>query len=175
LISRSGTVGIRTAVAAAVLCIATLAQAQVSPKLLGGMHWRNVGPFIAGKVDSVSGASGQPSIGYVGTDNGGVWKTVNAGVTWHPLTDAVHAIRGITALAVAPSQASVVYAGTGSIFGTQYGSGVWKSTDAGAHWQSAAAAGCIAVPTAGAAGGWCWRSGRRRVPRIFPGRQTIRA
>ncbi|MEW9623707.1 hypothetical protein [Rhodanobacter geophilus] len=137
MISRLGTAGIRTVVAAGALCIATLAPAQVSPKLLQGMHWRNVGPFIAGKVDSVSGASGQPAIGYVGTDNGGVWKTVNAGVTWHPLTDAVHAIRGITALAVAPSQASVVYAGTGSIFGTQYGSGVWKSIDAGAHWQSA--------------------------------------
>ncbi|MDE2272092.1 MAG: hypothetical protein KGJ94_08915 [Xanthomonadaceae bacterium] len=137
MISRTATVGIRIVTAAAALCIATLAQAQVSPRLLQGMRWRNVGPLIAGKVDSVSGAQGQPAIGYVGTDNGGVWKTENAGVTWHPLTDAVHAIRGITALAVAPSRASVIFAGTGSIFGIQYGSGVWKSADAGKHWQSA--------------------------------------
>ena len=73
----------------------------------------------------------------MGTDNGGVWKTENAGTTWFPVTDAVHAVRGITGLAVAQSQPSVIYAGTGSIFGSHYSSGVWKSTDAGAHWQSA--------------------------------------
>lgn len=118
------------------LGIASVAQAQVSPSLLQGMRWRNIGPFIAGKVDSVAGVRGQAAIGYVGTDNGGVWKTGNAGVTWHPLTDAVHAIRGITALAVAQSKPSVIYAGTGSVFGVQYGSGLWKSTDAGAHWHN---------------------------------------
>lgn len=110
---------------------------QINPALLQGMQWRNVGPFIAGKVDSVSGVNGQPAIAYVGTDNGGVWKTTNAGTTWFPVTDAIHEIRGITALAVAPSEPQVVYAGTGSIFGDEYSSGLWKSTDAGAHWQSA--------------------------------------
>lgn len=119
------------------LFIVGTAQAQVSPRLFQDMQWRNIGPFIAGKVDSVSGVKGSPAIAYVGTDNGGVWKTVNAGTTWSPVTDAVHGVRGITALAVAQSQPSVIYAGTGSIFGSHYGSGVWKSTDAGAHWQSA--------------------------------------
>ena len=93
-----------TAAVAAAVCIAAAVQAQVNPHLLQGLQWRNIGPFIAGKVDSVSGVNGQPAIAYVGTDNGGVWKTVNAGVTWFPVTDAVHAIRGITALAVAQSQ-----------------------------------------------------------------------
>ena len=71
----------RAVAAVTALCIAAAVQAQVSPQLLQGMQWQNIGPFIAGKVDSVSGVSGQPAIGYVGTDNGGVWKTVNAGVT----------------------------------------------------------------------------------------------
>jgi photosystem II stability/assembly factor-like uncharacterized protein len=127
----------RAVTATGALFLLGTAHAQVDPSLFQGMKWRNIGPFIAGKVDSVAGAEGQPAIGYVGTDNGGVWKTENAGTTWFPVTDAVQAIRGITALAVAPSQASVVYAGTGSIFGSHYSSGVWKSTDAGAHWQSA--------------------------------------
>ncbi len=113
------------------------AQAQISPKLLDGMQWRSVGPFIGGRVDSVSGPIDQPAIAYMGTDDGGVWKTVNAGTTWFPVTDDVPEIRGITALAVAPSQPRVVYAGTGSVFGSEYSSGIWKSTDAGAHWQSA--------------------------------------
>src|ERR1700720_987089 len=111
------------------------AQAQISPGLLQGMCWRSVGPFIGGKVDSVSGANGQLAIAFMGTDDGGVWKTVNAGTTWFPVTDAVDTIRGITALAVAPSQPQIVYAGTGSIFGSDYSSGIWKSIDAGAHWQ----------------------------------------
>ncbi|MFZ1867425.1 MAG: hypothetical protein WAU49_02950 [Steroidobacteraceae bacterium] len=121
----------------AALFIVGAAQAQVAPPLFQGMQWRNIGPFIAGKVDSVSGVQGQPAIAYVGTDNGGVWKTENAGTTWFPVTDAVQVIRGITALAVAQSRPSVVYAGTGSVFGSHYSSGVWKSTDAGAHWRSA--------------------------------------
>jgi photosystem II stability/assembly factor-like uncharacterized protein len=121
----------------AALVIVGTAQAQVNPSLFQGMQWRNIGPFIAGKVDSVSGVSGRPAIAYVGTDNGGVWKTVNAGATWEPVTDAVDVVRGFTALAVAQSQPSVVYAGTGSVFGSHYGGGVWKSTDAGAHWESA--------------------------------------
>jgi len=113
------------------------AQAQIDSSLFEDMQWRNIGPFIGGKVDSVSGVNGHLGVAYVGTDNGGVWKTVNAGATWLPVTDAVQAVRGFTALAVAQSQPSVVYAGTGSVFGSNYGSGVWKSTDAGAHWQSA--------------------------------------
>src|SRR5574337_765650 len=113
------------------------AQAQVSPALLQDMQWRNVGPFIAGRVSSVAGVDGQPAIAYMGADDGGVWRTENAGITWVPLTDAVHQIRGVTALAVAQSQPQTIYAGTGSIFGSAYSSGVWTSTDAGAHWQSA--------------------------------------
>ena len=109
----------------------------MSPRLFQGMQWRNIGPFIAGKVDAVSGVEGHPAIAYMGTDNGGVWKTENAGATWFPVTDALQTVRGITALAVAQSQPSVVYAGTGSVFGSHYSSGVWKSTDAGAHWQRA--------------------------------------
>ncbi len=130
-------VGRGVVAAAALFIVGTGAQAQVNSRLFQGMQWRNIGPFIAGKVDSVSGVEGRPGIAYMGTDNGGVWKTIDAGTTWLPVTDAVHVIRGITALQVARSQSSIVYAGTGSIFGSQYSSGVWKSTDAGAHWQSA--------------------------------------
>jgi photosystem II stability/assembly factor-like uncharacterized protein len=127
----------RAIASSAALFIVGSAQAQVNPSLFQGMQWRNIGPFIAGKVDSVSGVGGRPAVAYVGTDNGGVWKTVNAGATWVPVTDAVEVVRGFTALAVAQSQPSVVYAGTGSVFGSHYSSGVWKSTDAGAHWGSA--------------------------------------
>src|SRR5579862_2804711 len=127
----------RAVASIAALFMVGSAQAQVNPSLFQGMQWRNIGPFIAGKVDAVSGVNGRPAIAYVGTDNGGVWKTVNAGATWMAVTDAVEGVRGFTALAVAQSQPSVVYAGTGSVFGSHYSNGVWKSSDAGANWQSA--------------------------------------
>jgi len=127
----------RALIVVAAMGIVGTVQAQMDPSLFEGMQWRNIGPSIGGKVDAVSGVDGRPGIAYVGTDNGGVWKTENAGVTWLPVTDAVQTLRGITALAVAQSQPSVVYAGAGSVFGSNYGSGVWKSTDAGAHWRSA--------------------------------------
>ena len=117
--------------------LAASAAAQVDPVRYRGLQWRDIGPPIAGKVDAVSGVPGQPAIGYAATDNGGIWKTTNAGTTWVPVTDGVTDVRGFTAVVVAPSSPAVVYAGTGSVFGSHYGSGVWKSTDAGAHWQSA--------------------------------------
>ena len=137
VVTMRGPVPGRALAVTAALFIMGAAHAQMNPSLFQGLRWRNIGPFIAGKVDSVAGIDGRPAIAYVGTDNGGVWKTVDAGTTWVPVTDAAHDIRGLTALAVAQSQSAIVYAGTGSVFGSHYGSGVWKSTDAGAHWQNA--------------------------------------
>ena len=101
--SRLGSAGTRiigrTLAVATALCLTAAVQAQVSPQLLQGMQWRNVGPFIAGKVDSVAGVSGKPSIGYVGTDNGGGWEKGESGGTCRAGTDAGGASRGVTAQA----------------------------------------------------------------------------
>src|SRR5207244_2758299 len=70
--------------------------------------------------------------------DGGVWRTRNAGVTWEPLFDG-QPIASVGALAVAPSDANVIYVGTGEASlrsDITYGAGVYKSTDGGAHWQS---------------------------------------
>jgi hypothetical protein len=76
------------------------------------MQWRLIGPFRGGRAVAVSGIPGDSATYFFGSVGGGVWKTPNAGVTWEPLFDG-QPIASIGALAVAPSNSQVIYAGTG--------------------------------------------------------------
>src|SRR5437879_5601904 len=106
---------------------------------LKGMKWREIGPFRGGRVLAVAGVAGDPNTYYFGAVAGGVWKTTDAGLTWAPLTDQT-SIMSVGAIAVAPSDANVIYAGTGEscIRGNiSYGDGMYKSVDAGKTWMHA--------------------------------------
>jgi photosystem II stability/assembly factor-like uncharacterized protein len=110
----------------------------VDPRLYQALQWRNIGPFRAGRTTAVAGVPAQPATFYIGSSGGGVWKTVDAGRSWHNISDGFFAVGGIGAIAVAPSDPRVIYVGTGeaSIRGqtTSPGDGVYKSTDAGKTW-----------------------------------------
>ncbi|GAC1433875.1 MAG: hypothetical protein NVSMB68_06440 [Thermoanaerobaculia bacterium] len=104
--------------------------------LLKGMQWREVGPYRGGRADTVAGIADQPNVYYFGSCGGGVWKTTDGGQSWTPVSDGFFG-GSIGAVAVAQSDTSVVYAGTGeeTIRGNvSPGSGMWKSTDAGKSW-----------------------------------------
>jgi photosystem II stability/assembly factor-like uncharacterized protein len=111
---------------------------QYDPSLYAGMEWRQIGPFRAGRVTDVTGVPGHPAVYYVGTAGGGAWKTSDGGMVWKPIFDAAH-VASIGAIAVAPSNPSTVYIGTGDVSNVggavNQGNGVWKSTDAGETWQ----------------------------------------
>ncbi|HJT82134.1 MAG TPA: hypothetical protein VJ719_13135 [Chthoniobacterales bacterium] len=110
----------------------------VDEKLFKGIQWRQIGPFRGGRALSVEGVIGEPNIYYFGAVAGGVWKTTDSGANWTPLFDKQD-ISSIGALAVAQSDHNVIYAGTGeaAIRGnTTYGTGVYKSTDAGKTWKN---------------------------------------
>ncbi len=110
----------------------------VAPDLLAGLHWRNLGPFRAGRVAAVSGAVGQTGTFYMGLPLGGVWKTTSAGETWTPIFDDVTAASSVGALEVAPSDPNIIYVGMGDLItggGINEGNGVYKSVDAGKTWQ----------------------------------------
>ncbi|MEP6766857.1 MAG: hypothetical protein ABJB66_21250, partial [Gemmatimonadaceae bacterium] len=82
---------------------------------LSGLVWRNLGPFRAGRIAAVTGAIGQPGTFYIGLPAAGVWKTTSAGETWYPVFDDIKDVSSIGALAAAPSNANVIYAGTGDM------------------------------------------------------------
>src|ERR1039457_3591242 len=99
---------------------------QTSPDLFSGLQWRNIGPFHGGRVASVTGAIGQPGVFYAGMPAGGIWKTTSAGTTWYPIFDQVTQVDGIGAIQVAPSAASVIYAGSGDSVQGSSGDGMYK-------------------------------------------------
>jgi photosystem II stability/assembly factor-like uncharacterized protein len=104
-----------------------------------GMKYRLVGPFRGGRVGAVAGVAQQPDTYYFGGAAGGVWKTVDGGVTWKPLWDDLpQASPSIGAIVVAPSNPNIIYVGTGegNLRGDVVtGNGVYKSVDAGKTWQ----------------------------------------
>jgi photosystem II stability/assembly factor-like uncharacterized protein len=103
---------------------------------LKGMQWRLIGPFRGGRALAVTGVRGQPHVFYMGGVSGGVWKTVDGGNTWAPLTDH-EPIASIGSVAVPESDPNVVYVGTGEGCprgDVTYGNGVWKSLDGGKTW-----------------------------------------
>ncbi len=110
---------------------------QLDPNLYSGLRWRMIGPFRGGRVNAVSGVTGQPDTFYFGSVGGGVWKSLNSGRTWTPIFDANN-VASIGAIAVSTANPNTVYVGTGEPDmrdSIAYGDGVYKSTDAGKTWK----------------------------------------
>jgi photosystem II stability/assembly factor-like uncharacterized protein len=116
--------------------VAAIAQ-PVPPELMNGLKWRLIGPFRGGRVVAVAGVPGDSTTFYFGSVNGGIWKTTDAGVVWSPIFDG-QPVGSIGALAVAPSDPKIIYAGTGETDireDLSSGNGVYKSTDGGSTWS----------------------------------------
>src|SRR3954465_7146641 len=122
----------------ALLVCGVVHSAALPTNLYDALQWRMIGPFRGGRIAAVSGVPGDPTTFYFGSVGGGIWKTTNGGVTWLPIFDG-QPIASIGALAIAPSNPNVIYAGTGeadirSQIG--FGDGVYKSMDAGKTWRN---------------------------------------
>jgi photosystem II stability/assembly factor-like uncharacterized protein len=103
----------------------------------GDFKFRFVGPRVGNRIAAVAGAPGDPAVYYAGAASGGVWKSVDGGNRWAPIFDKQN-VAAIGALAVAPSQPSTVWAGTGEAWVIRdsdvMGNGIYKSSDAGQTW-----------------------------------------
>jgi photosystem II stability/assembly factor-like uncharacterized protein len=124
--------------AVASLCLSASPQTMqpFDRRLFQELRWRSIGPSRGGRVLAVTGVRGQPEIYYFGSVGGGVWKTNDAGRTWKPIFDS-QPIASIGAMAVAPSDAHVIYVGSGEAdmrSSISYGNGMYKSTDGGKTW-----------------------------------------
>ncbi len=98
--------------------------------------WQPLGPGnIGGRTRSLVIHPGDPNTMYAGAVGGGVWKTMDGGLSWVPLSDLLPAI-GISALAMDPANPDTLYAGTGEWYAGDSirGAGIFKTTDGGATW-----------------------------------------
>ncbi|MFC1477323.1 WD40/YVTN/BNR-like repeat-containing protein [candidate division KSB1 bacterium] len=107
-------------------------------EFFSGLRYRNIGPSRGGRATTVAGIPSQPSTFYMGATGGGVWKTTDYGQSWFNVSDGYFATGSIGAIRVAPSNADIVYVGTGSDgirSNVITGRGVYKSVDAGRTWE----------------------------------------
>ena len=125
-----------------VLCIASLTLCAQrgrgpAPDASHAFRFRFVGPIAGNRVAAVAGVAGDINTYYAGAASGGIFKSVDGGHGWTPIFDN-EPVAAIGALAVAPSDPSVVWAGTGEAWAIRdsdvMGDGVYKSTDAGKTW-----------------------------------------
>jgi len=136
-------VGLPLTSAALLLAVASLPGAaraqsptQVSD-LANAMEFREIGPTImGGRISDLAVVESDPSTFYVGTATAGVWKTENAGITFHPVFDDEETA-SVGDVTVAPSNPNVVWVGTGEPQNRQsspWGNGVYRSMDGGRTW-----------------------------------------
>ena len=138
-------IGLTTLVTFAFLPIDTVAQrgggrGDAGPQAtrpVGPPRFEYVGPTNAGRIAAAAAVAGKPGVYYAGAASGGVWKSTDGGGTWKPTFDD-QTSQAIDALAVAPSNPNVVWAGTGEAWAVRdmdmMGDGVYKSVDAGDTW-----------------------------------------
>jgi photosystem II stability/assembly factor-like uncharacterized protein len=134
-----------TALACAALWAASPAAQSAPPKpaassIIDAATWRHIGPAsYGGRIDDVEAVEANPHIIFIGAASGGIWKTVNNGITWKPVFDKDGGTQSIGDLAIAPSDSNIIWAGTGEPNGRQsssWGDGVYKSIDGGETWQN---------------------------------------
>ncbi|HSL69745.1 MAG TPA: hypothetical protein VK864_05855, partial [Longimicrobiales bacterium] len=111
---------------------------QLDSTLMRAFRWRSIGPAVmAGRVTDVEGIPSPSKTFYVAAVTGGIWKTINNGVTFRPLFENERVI-SMGDLAIAPSDTLQIWAGTGeedSRNSISPGRGIYKSTDGGLTWK----------------------------------------
>ena len=112
--------------------------AQSDPEIFSGLRARSIGPAnMSGRIGAIDAVASDPNIIYVGAATGGLWKSVDRGLTWNPIMDD-KPVSSIGALAINQSNPSIVWVGTGEAAprnSVGVGRGVYLTLDAGKTWK----------------------------------------
>ncbi len=102
------------------------------------LEWRNIGPYRGGRSLGAAGSPGRMNEYYFGATGGGLWKTVDGGTEWFPVTDGQITSSSVGAVAVAETNPDIVYIGMGEVQlrgSITQGDGVYKTLDGGKTWR----------------------------------------
>ena len=115
-------------------------QDMMASSTMKDLHWQHLGPTnISGRCTDVEAVipRGQSYTIYVAVSSGGVWKTVNEGVSWEPIFEQA-VTTDIGDIAIDPTNPDILWVGTGeaNIFrSSMAGCGLYKTTDGGESWE----------------------------------------
>jgi len=101
--------------------------------------------YVSGRTNSIAFVNGQPNTMYIAAAQGGVWKTTDGGVNWFALTDNLPTL-ACGDIVIDQTNPNILYLGTGELnysLDSQYGDGIYKSTDGGATWVQVAASSIV--------------------------------
>lgn len=108
------------------------------PGVFKEMKYRFIGPE-GNRAIAIAGEPGNPMVNYIGAASGGLFKTDDGGVTWDPIFDDQN-VSSIGSVALAPTDPSQVWVGTGETFvirpAHSVGNGIYLSKDAGKTWTN---------------------------------------
>ncbi|MEL6984390.1 MAG: glycosyl hydrolase, partial [Actinomycetota bacterium] len=110
----------------------------VNPDAISSLRYRCIGPTRGGRVVAVAADPDNQNVFYFGACAGGIWRSDDAGQYWEPISDGQLNTASVGALAVAPSDGNVIYAGMGEAtirIDVSHGDGVYRSTDGGTNWH----------------------------------------
>jgi len=104
-----------------------------------GLELRSIGPaFMSGRIADIAIHPEDDNTWYIAVASGGVWKTINAGVTWNPIFDKEGSF-ATGCVTIDPNNPHVVWVGTGENVGGRhlsFGDGVYRSDDGGMKWKN---------------------------------------
>lgn len=113
-------------------------QNEIAAKVAKGLTLRGIGPAVmGGRIADIAVHPSQSSTWYVAVGSGGVWKTINRGITWTPIFDHQPSY-SIGTVTLDPNNPEVVWVGTGeNVSGRHvgWGDGIYKSKDGGKSWH----------------------------------------
>lgn len=111
----------------------------MSSPTFNGLRLRSIGPaFTSGRISGIAVDPNNVSHYFVSAASGGVWKTLNAGITWTPVFDREGSY-SIGCVVLDPKNPLTVWVGTGennSQRSVSYGNGVYRSDDGGKTWKN---------------------------------------
>ncbi len=123
--------------AAVVAAAGSSSAAKLDSSAIAGLHARAIGPAVfGGRIEAIDASAKNPKLIYVGAAGGGVWKSIDGGVTFKPVFDKYS--QSIGSVAIDQAHPETVWVGTGegdTRNSVSLGSGLYRTDDGGDDWR----------------------------------------